>query len=40
MRGMMRYVHLNPVKHGYVALAEDWPFSTVHREIQARRWEA
>jgi len=25
------YVHLNPVKHGYVADPYDWPHSTVHR---------
>ena len=39
MRAMTRHVHLNPVKHGYVARAEDWPFSTVHREIRAGRWD-
>lgn len=27
----MDYVHFNPVKHGYVALARDWPYSTFHR---------
>jgi putative transposase len=25
------YCHLNPVKHGYVARPEDWPFSPIHR---------
>jgi putative transposase len=23
----------NPVKHGYVASAVDWPYSSVHRKI-------
>ena len=27
------YVHFNPVKHGFVASACDWPFSTFHREV-------
>ena len=25
------YIHWNPVKHGYVMLAADWPYSTFHR---------
>ena len=25
------YVHWNPVKHGYVGKAADWPYSTFHR---------
>lgn len=29
------YVHFNPVKHGYVAHAVDWPYSSIHRFIQA-----
>jgi putative transposase len=31
------YVHYNPVKHGYVALAADWPYSSIHRHIAAGR---
>lgn len=27
------YVHYNPVKHGYVARASDWPHSSIHRYI-------
>ena len=27
----MDYVHFNPVKHGYVTFARDWPYSTFHR---------
>ena len=34
------YCHINPVKHGYVEKPEDWPFSSVHREIAAGRWAA
>ena len=33
----LRYVWCNPVKHGYVARAADWPWSSVHREIGAGR---
>jgi len=27
------YVHYNPVKHGYVLRAADWPHSSIHRFI-------
>lgn len=27
------YVHINPVKHGYVVQASDWPYSSIHRYI-------
>lgn len=27
------YVHYNPVKHGHVAQARDWPYSTFHRYV-------
>jgi putative transposase len=30
----LRYIHLNPVKHGYCKEPEDWPFSTIHRYKQ------
>jgi putative transposase len=30
----VNYVHGNPVKHGYVARAVDWPHSTLHRYIK------
>jgi putative transposase len=29
----VNYVHINPVKHGHVARAIDWPHSTLHRYI-------
>ncbi|MGA9422478.1 MAG: transposase [Rhodanobacteraceae bacterium] len=29
------YVHVNPVKHGHVARAVDWPYSSIHRYIVA-----
>jgi putative transposase len=29
------YIHYNPVKHGYVAHASDWPYSSIHRYIAA-----
>ncbi len=28
------YIHLNPVKHGYVRDPLDWPWSSVHRHLQ------
>lgn len=28
------YIHFNPVKHGLVTAARDWPFSTFHRMVQ------
>lgn len=31
----MDYVHFNPVKHGYVTRAADWPYSTLPRLMQA-----
>lgn len=29
------YIHYNPVKHGYVKQAVDWPYSTFHRYVRA-----
>ena len=28
------YVHFNPVKHGYVGRAVDWPYSSFHRYVR------
>jgi putative transposase len=28
------YVHINPLKHGYVQRVRDWPFSTFHRFVE------
>ncbi len=39
MAAHLRYCWFNPVKHGFVERPEDWPFSSVHREIAAGRWE-
>ena len=27
------YIHFNPVKHGYVNKAVDWPYSSIHKAI-------
>ena len=27
------YIHFNPVKHGYVSKAIDWPYSSIHKTI-------
>jgi len=31
----MDYVHFNPVKHGHVTFARNWPYSTFHRLVKA-----
>ena len=28
------YVHINPVKHGHVAMAGEWPYSSIHRYMR------
>jgi REP-associated tyrosine transposase len=28
------YIHFNPVKHGYVNRAVDWPYSSLHRYVK------
>jgi putative transposase len=30
------YIHYNPVKHGYVALPEDWAFSSYDRFLKEK----
>ncbi|MDH3412981.1 MAG: transposase [Gammaproteobacteria bacterium] len=32
-RAHMDYVHINPMKHGLVRRAADWPYSTFHRLV-------
>jgi len=29
------YIHLNPLKHGWVTRVQDWPYSTFHRYVAA-----
>jgi putative transposase len=29
----INYIHINPVKHGYVTRPTDWPHSSIHRYI-------
>lgn len=36
-RAHVEYCWGNPVKHGLVARAVDWPFSSIHRDIRAGR---
>jgi putative transposase len=33
IRNHIRYCWINPVKHGLVDRAADWPYSTIHRDI-------
>lgn len=37
LRRHVDYIHFNPVKHGHVSRASDWPFSSIHRDIR-RGW--
>ncbi len=30
----MDYIHWNPVKHGYVGSAKEWPYSSFHRCVE------
>lgn len=30
----IRYCWINPVKHGFVTRAADWPYSSIHRDIR------
>lgn len=32
-RHHVNYIHINPVKHGHVNRAVDWPYSTIHHYI-------
>jgi putative transposase len=36
----MDYVHINPVKHGYVNTAVDWPYSSFHRYVEMKVYPA
>lgn len=36
-RAHVEYCWRNPVKHGLVSRAVDWPFSSIHRDIRAGR---
>ena len=29
----IHYIHINPVKHGWVKKASEWPYSSIHRYI-------
>ncbi|EHM50470.1 hypothetical protein HMPREF9080_02795 [Cardiobacterium valvarum F0432] len=31
----MDYIYYNPVKHGYVSMVQEWPFSSFHRDVKA-----
>jgi putative transposase len=32
--GFSRGIHINPVKHGYVERAHEWPYSSIHRDFR------
>ena len=36
----IRYCLINPVKHGFVEAPEQWPYSSVHRDIRMGRYAA
>ncbi|HKK14125.1 MAG TPA: transposase [Gammaproteobacteria bacterium] len=31
----VEYIHYNPVRHGYVGAAREWPYSSFHRYVRA-----
>jgi REP element-mobilizing transposase RayT len=31
LAGLIRYIHMNPVRAGFVAAPQEWPWSSVHR---------
>jgi putative transposase len=33
-KGHVDYIHFNPVKHGVVTAARDWPYSSFHRLVK------
>jgi putative transposase len=35
LRHHVKYIHYNPVKHGYVTKAVDWPYSSFHRYVRS-----
>ena len=37
LRRHVDYIHFNPVKHGHVARAADWPYSSFHRYVAEGR---
>lgn len=34
----IQYCWINPVKHGFVERPEDWPYSSVHRDVRLGRY--
>ncbi len=34
------YIHFNPVKHGWVLRAREWPYSSLHKYVRAGRLPA
>jgi putative transposase len=36
----MDYVHFDPVEHGYVTFARDWPYSSFNRLVKAGLYPA
>ena len=35
----IRYCWFNPVKHGFVERPEDWPYSSIHRDIRLGKYD-
>jgi putative transposase len=34
----MNYIHYNPVKHGLVERARDWPWTSLHRLMEVGKY--
>ena len=30
----LNYIHINPLKHGYVRQVKDWPYSSFHHYVE------
>ncbi len=39
LKGLMDYIHYNPVKHGHVRRPADWQWSSFHRWVEAGEYE-
>lgn len=37
LRAHLKHIYLDPVRHGLVKGATEWPYSSVHRDLQARQ---
>ena len=36
----LMYIHYNPVRHNYVRMSKDWPFSSFHKYVRLGKYNA